>query len=69
VEHWTISGVYHPRSLARSKASAPVLLDVFEALYEAIGSLTERAYTVRNLASLYEERLNEALDTYRVATR
>lgn len=58
-----------PDQLAKSKADTPELLDVFEALYDAIGTLTERAYdyTVRNLPSLYEEKLNEALNAHRVA--
>jgi hypothetical protein len=58
-----------PEELAKSKAGTPELLDVFEALYEAIGTLTENAYdyTLRNLPSFYQEKLNEALDAHRVA--
>jgi hypothetical protein len=58
-----------PEQLARSNAGTPELLNVFEALYEAIESMTQSAYiaTMRNSPSLYEARLNEALEAHRVA--
>jgi len=56
-----------PDQLARSKANTPELLNVFEALYDAIASMTERNYNLSKLPLLYEDRLNEAFNARRVA--
>jgi hypothetical protein len=58
-----------PGQLASSNAGTPELLNVFEALYEAIESAAESAHSfaMRNAPSLYEARLNEALEAHRVA--
>jgi hypothetical protein len=56
-----------PDQLARSKADTPQLLDVFEALYEAIETIASKRPHVGPLSLLYQDRLNEALNAHRVA--
>jgi hypothetical protein len=56
-----------PDELARSEADTPELLDVFEALYQAIETMESKRHQIASLSSVYRDRLNEILNAHRVA--